>query len=97
MIYISGQITGLELKEAQANFEAAEQHLSEHGHTEIVNPMKLVPYHPDLTWKDYMIEDIKAIFDCKGMYMLSNWKESKGAKIEHAIAEHLGLSILYQH
>jgi hypothetical protein len=58
--------------------------------------MKHVPYHPDKTWKDYMIEDIKLIFDCEAMHMLPNWILSKGAKIEHAIAQHLLLEITYQ-
>ena len=43
-----------------------------------------------------MKADIKALCDCDGIFFLCNWKGSKGAKIEHEIAQHLGLEMLYE-
>ena len=93
-IYISGQITGLEIKTAESYFESVENELSKAGHIP-VNPMKVLAYHPDLTWHDYMAEDIKALLFCDAIFMLENWTNSKGAKIEHSVAQGLGLQIFY--
>lgn len=93
-VYISGQITGLNIKVAEGYFEVVENKLSDAGHAPI-NPCKILPYDPKFTWKEYMIEDIKAIFDCEAMFMLDNWRESKGAQIEHMLAQHLGLKVFY--
>ncbi len=93
--YISGRITGLEISEAFSNFEIAELELKNNGH-EPVNVMKLFRNIPDWEWKDYMIADIKVLFECEAIYMQRNYQESKGAKIEHSIASHLGLIIYYE-
>lgn len=93
-IYISGQITGLDLKMAEEYFKAAEQVITDMGHIAI-NPMVILPYSPELTWENYMVADIKAIFTCDAMLMLENWKNSKGAKIEHAIAQGKGIDVYY--
>ena len=93
-IYISGKISGLDIKVAEGLFEQMENLLQQKGFIP-VNPMKLVPYDPALTWEDYMVEDIRAIFACQAIVMLDNWHLSRGAKIEHAIAQQIGLEIYY--
>ena len=93
-IYISGQITGLEIEKAKAYFKQSEEIIRNAGHIP-VNPMEVLPFHPDLTWHDYMAEDIKALLYCDAIYMLENWRNSKGAKIEHEIAVGLGIKIMY--
>jgi len=95
-IYVSGKITGLDLEVAHQNFDVGVQYLKAQGF-EPINPMDLVPYHPDLTWKDYMRADIKALCDCDGILMISGWRKSKGAKLERHIAKSLGLNIMYLH
>ena len=92
--YISGQITGLAIFRAEEIFEEAETFLLLQGR-EVINPMKLSHEH-NRTWEDYMLEDIKHLFECKSIFMLKNWIHSKGAKIEHSIAEQLQLEIIYQ-
>lgn len=92
-IYISGKISGIE-SDAPVLFEQAEQILKTHGHS-FVNPLKLNHQH-DKSWHSYMREDIKALCDCDGIYMLKNWTDSKGAIIEHTIAAHLGLEVFYE-
>lgn len=91
-IYISGKITGLPIQEAQNNFEAAEKRLKSEGH-EPINPMKL-PHEHGKTWSEYMKEDIKALLECDGIYMLVGWQESKGACTEFNIAHDLNFTII---
>jgi hypothetical protein len=94
-IYISGQITGLEYTESYLNFEDAEKKLNTATKYEVVNPMKLNHNH-DKSWENYMLEDIKALFECDAIYMLKNWGSSKGARIERSIAIEMGIDIIYE-
>jgi hypothetical protein len=41
------------------------------------------------TWQEYMREDIKALMDCDGIFMLDGWNRSKGARVEKELAEEL--------
>lgn len=93
-VYISGKISGLDIKVAEGYFESMENQIKEAGHIPI-NPMKVMAYHPDHTWEDYMIADIRALFGCTAIVMLENWQDSRGAKIEHAIALNNGMEIYY--
>ena len=93
-IYISGKITGLNAEVSQQYFQQVEDLLTNAGHIAL-NPWKILPFHPDLTWHDYMAEDAKAIIHCDAIIMLENWRESKGAKVEHSLAESLGLKMFY--
>ena len=94
-IYISGRITGIDYKEAFALFEAAENELITKGY-EVVNPMKVVPYNKDWSWFDYLSADIKLMEKCTHIYMLSNWRESGGASVEHEAAKWNNFTIIYQ-
>ena len=92
-IYISGKISGIESEAAQL-FQQAENELKAKGFNPI-NPMTLNHDH-DKSWHSYIKEDVKALCDCDQIYMLSNWKDSKGAIIEHTIAMYLGIDVVYQ-
>lgn len=92
-IYVSGKITGIE-SEAEALFEQAEKECIEMGYIPI-NPMKLNHNH-DKSWTAYMREDIVAMMGCESIYMMNNWKESNGAKVERELAIKLEFEILYQ-
>lgn len=91
-IYISGKITGLDLEQAKKNFEDVEKLIILLGH-EPINPMKVLEYDPKLTWEDYMLADIRALFGCDAIFMQENWKDSRGARIERSIAFELGIKI----
>lgn len=92
--YISGKITGLEESEAYALFEKAEKEVWDLGYI-AVNPMKLEHDH-DQSWESYMKEDIKALCDCKAIFLLTNWSDSKGACIEWYFARTFRLIIHFQ-
>jgi hypothetical protein len=93
-VYISGQITGLEIDTARVLFAEAEKILIE-AEKMPVNPMKEVPFNKNYTWADYMSKDIDILLKCDGIFMLTNWVNSKGARIEHYIAKEIGLKIYY--
>jgi hypothetical protein len=96
-IYISGKISGLDILEAARNFQEAESYLIiNYENIDVVNPMRESPYEKDKTWEQYMLEDINLLFSCDSIFMLENWKSSKGARIEHNIAVEMGKIILYQ-
>ena len=95
-IYISGKITGLRLEEAKARFDKAESELVSRYNCEVVNPLKKISYDADKTWCQYMLDDIALLFSCDAIYMLDNWKDSKGARIEFAIACELSKIIIFE-
>lgn len=93
-IYISGQITGLELEIAQQNFIEAAELLSCLG-VDPVNPFEngLTQEH---SWEQHMLRDIEMLMSCDGVFMLSNWTKSRGARIERNVAIETGKIILYE-
>jgi len=42
-----------------------------------------------------MVDDISALLECEAIYMVKDWGQSKGARLEYAIAKELGLYILF--
>lgn len=94
LIYLSGMITGLPYNEVIENFNRAEVKLLLKGY-EVVNPIR--NGLPEGTkWSTHMKADIKMMMDCHAIYLLDNWMDSKGAKIEKELAERLGYKIIYQ-
>ncbi len=94
--YIAGKISGLDYEEAWNNFKAAEIALETLGHGS-VNPMRENGLDGDGNehpWAEYMRRDIPHLLRCDGIYLLSNWKDSKGARLERHIAEELGMEII---
>jgi len=54
-------------------------------------------WSPDLALlKRCMIRDVLALFECEGIYLLNGWEKSKGATAEKALAEYLGLEVMYE-
>lgn len=93
-IYISGKITGLKESDALELFNKAEEHLKELGY-DVVNPMTIEHNHSK-SWADYMRADLIAMLKCDAVYMLDNWRDSKGATVERNLAFSLDFDIIYQ-
>jgi len=91
IIYIAGKVSGME-NEAKLAFKLAEKELNLQGH-DVINPMEL-PHDHDKTWQSYMRECISAMMKADALYLLPNWRESKGARIEVQLAHNLGIKIL---
>lgn len=92
-IYISGRITGMDVQEWSKKFNDAQEIIERLGH-EAVNPGKIDPGKQDPTWHDYMKADIKQLVDCEAIWMLDNYKGSKGASVELDIAKALDMLII---
>ncbi|MFN1150221.1 DUF4406 domain-containing protein [Serratia liquefaciens] len=90
-IYIAGPMSGIEKFNRPAfHFEALR--LSAEGHT-ILNPATL----PDgLSEREYMDIGCAMLRCADGIFLLSGWQSSKGARAEHALAEKLELEIIHQ-
>jgi hypothetical protein len=93
-IYISGAITNN--PNAKEQFDKAKQTLLElnKGYKPI-SPMDL-PHEHSKSWNAFMREDIKAMMDCQGIYLLDGWKESQGARIEKELAQSLDFKIIHE-
>ena len=89
-IYIAGPMTGL----PDLNFPAFHEMaglLRGAGH-DVVNPAEINP-DTTMSWHACMRRDIAELVTCDAIYLLDGWQASKGATLEHHIAERLGLDI----
>lgn len=83
-IYISGKITGLPIGEVIAKFHAAEAKIRRFGF-EPVSPLSNgLPLETD--WADHMGKDIALLLKADAIYLLPDYNESKGARIELCVA-----------
>ena len=90
-IYISGKITGLSEKQVRDNFRTAlrecyRMELCNATLDTFVNPLDIKPFLGIKSWTCYMIADIAKLIKCDAIYMQRNWRESRGARLELAIA-----------
>lgn len=83
-VYISGKITGTDLTHTRKRFSDVADKLQALGH-EVTNPLCNGLSETD-PWEAHIIKDIATLLQCKAIYMLQDWQESKGARIEYYIA-----------
>ena len=95
-IYISGKITGLNMDYVDKKFKESEDLLKILGYENIINPHKLHPFIEGKKWEEYLIDDIKLLFECDVIYLQDDWGLSKGARLEYVIAKELGLKVLFE-
>ena len=93
-IYISGQISGLTEAEYKENFKNAAYDvyklypiITGHYFNPVVNPLEIYPLFGIKKWLFYMIADLWQLRKCTHIALMSNWKDSKGACIEHFIGK----------
>lgn len=90
--YISGAISGHDPEQVKQLFAKAEEYLKAKGYHPI-NPL-----NNGLEWdaprEQHMRADITVLLCCHAIFMLPAWQASRGAKLEKAIAEQIGLEIL---
>lgn len=88
-VYISGKITGD--PDYKQKFKRVEEALQRMGATPI-NPARL----PEgLDRKFYLPVCIQMLITADVIYLLDDWKESEGAKIEEAVARYQGIPVIY--
>lgn len=88
-VYISGKITGDDNYKKKFNY--VEKLLLQQGYT-VINPTVLPV---GLEFDDYMRICFAMIDCCDIVCFMSDWKESKGAKLEHEYAEKNNKQIEY--
>ena len=89
-IYIAGKITGL--KDYKEHFNNAEENLKQAGHI-CMNPSILPEGFP---WGIYIPICYAMIDACDSIYLLKNWVDSKGAKLEYEYAKSKNKVIFYE-
>jgi hypothetical protein len=104
MTYISGKITGD--SNYVNKFMEAENYIIQKLKLEpydlrVVNPAKISDevnkeFKGRVQYSDYMRADLTRLLRCDKIFMLRDWQDSKGAKLEHSIAEALGIEIIYE-
>lgn len=88
--YLSGPMTGMPDLNRAAFTEAAAM-LRKRG-VQVTNPAENgLP--DDATWAQHLCTDIRDMMDCNAIHMLPGWSASKGARLEHHIAQQLGFAI----
>ena len=103
--YIAGPMTGI----ANLNFpafhaEAARQRAAGH---EVINPAEIngdadelvacaamTPAELEAHWQACMRKDIAALMTCSRIVMLFGWWNSRGARLEHHVAQALGFEVV---
>ena len=93
-VYISGKISGTDLTHTRKRFSDVADKLQALGH-EVTNPLCNGLSETD-PWEAHIAKDIANLLQCEGIYMLQGWEESKGARIEQAVALELELLIMYE-
>ena len=92
-IYIAGKITGDD--NYLVKFCMAERELCRLGWQweQIVSPVRRCS--DSWGWWRCMARCLRLLAGCGWVAMLPDWRESRGARIEHAVASMLGKEIIY--
>lgn len=95
-IFISGKVSGLSPCQAYHNFKNAELKLrNEIEEYNVINPISICKSsYP--WWLCMVICLYNLVFKADYIYMLRNWKDSRGARIEHAVAIKTRKVIIYE-
>lgn len=88
--YISGKMTGTE-DYGREKFSKARQILIGKGY-EVFSPSD-IGFVDGWDWSEYMRYDLAEMTKCDIVYMLDDWKDSKGATIEYEVAHSLGIPV----
>ena len=99
-VFISGKITGEPIYKCLFKFNEVLLYImgleKEDRIIETANPLYLKGIHFGISHKEAMEICLEALKDCSHIYMLKDWKESEGAKIEHQFALDNNIKIIYQ-
>ena len=94
IIYIAGKYSDKTPEKVTANILLAKKcalDIWRMGYTAICPHLNTEHFDDelDLVWKDYLEGDIEIVSRCDGVFLLPNWKYSKGAVVENEVAKRL--------
>lgn len=98
-VFISGKITGLEECDWRKKFsEGAYKLMLQHGYRleDIIAPSRLKEVFLGLDYEQYMRIDLTLLDMCDTIYMLDNYKDSRGAQRELAYAIEQNKKIIWE-
>lgn len=93
-IYIAGKITGLPRTEVKRKFQSAAKKLIAAGHAVFIP--SVLPVYDDVSHDEYLHICYGIIDICDAVFMLEDWQQSKGARMELQYAADWGKQILYE-
>ena len=91
LVYIAGKITGEDPVKCAEKFNRAEERISARGY-HVVNPMKLV--EPGTPWHAAMRVCFRELTKAQFIYLLPDWRQSYGAKLEIKMAIDLSIATM---
>jgi len=92
-IYLSGKITGDKFY-AEKFLKMEQQLRHDTGHS-VINPIHVRPWLGVKRWFFYMVPAMKNVYRADVVYLLPDWKQSKGAIIEFVAAWLMRKDIYY--
>lgn len=92
--YIAGKIGGRPVIEVFHSFARASDEITSRGY-EPVSPLYNGLDFND-PWLLHMVVDICLLLRCRYVYFQKDWKNSRGAQIEHRAARWTGKRIIYE-
>lgn len=93
VIYIAGPMTGYDEWNHPA-FHAMAKQLRDAGNT-VINPAELHEASSEVPWDRYLRRDLTELVKCSSVVLLPGWRGSRGAQLEHHVAQALGMEITY--
>lgn len=93
-IYIAGKISGLNRDDVIKKFEAAQKSLVAKGHQVFIP--SVLPAYEEVSHEDYLHICYAMIDICDAVYMLSDWQQSEGARLEYEYAIDNNKQIIFQ-
>ena len=98
-VYLAGPMRGYKLFNFP-RFNKTARYLRQHGYR-VVNPAELDlanGFHPAAkvstrSLKHFMVRDILSLVKCQAVFLLPNWRRSRGAKAEVAFAISVNLPV----
>lgn len=93
-LYLAGPMTGIkDLNFPLFHSEADRLRALGYG---VVNPAE-INADPKANWHECMRADIAQLVTCQAIALLPGWQDSRGARLEHHIADALGMLVLEAH
>lgn len=89
-VYVIGAVSGI-AKDNRSAFERVRQSLMEALKCEVEIPHDIIP--SGSLWGDAMRQSIRRLMEADLVAALPGWQKSKGATIEHDIAQRVGIPV----